>query len=51
MLHVSEKIQHSNTHIIKLYYNFNYPSWVGIEAMMNTRIDAIRKGTEKLHTV
>jgi hypothetical protein len=47
---VSEKIQHSNTHRIKLSYNFNYPSWVGTEAMMNTKIDAIRRGAEKLHT-
>jgi len=50
VLNVSEKIQHSNTHRIKLYYNFNYPSRVGTEAMMNTKIDAIRIGAEKLHT-
>ena len=50
VLNVSEKIQHSNTHRIKLYYNFNYPPQVATEAMMNTRIDAIRIGAEKLHT-
>jgi hypothetical protein len=43
-------LKKSNTHRIKLYYNFNYPSRVGTEAMMNTRIDAITTGAEKLHT-
>jgi hypothetical protein len=43
-------LKKSNTHRIKLYYNFNYPSWVGTAAMMNMRTDAIRIGAEKLHT-
>jgi len=47
---VSGKIQQSNTHRIKLYYNFNYPSRIGTEAMMNMRTDAIRMGNEKLQT-
>jgi hypothetical protein len=49
-LNVSEKIQHSNAHRIKLYYNFNYPPQVGTEATMDTSINAIRIGSEKLHT-